>query len=156
MKRYIRSANWLTNKATQLYSKKFDENEVLVRALLGQHKGSPMLNVFFNIMTDPNVTIEDPERAEGAHTIFLNGKNVGWLDFQRGLGWIDDKAYEKIQQLPADQLAELRQMWTRMIVESRMGEDLNAIQQNMARPGETFDMDLQYEDDDDDFGGYLE
>ena len=32
----------------QLYSKKFDENEILVRALLSQHKGSPMLDVFFN------------------------------------------------------------------------------------------------------------
>jgi len=152
MKRYIRSANWLTNKATQLYSKKFDENEILVRALLGQHKGSPMLDVFFNIMSDPNVTIEDPGRAEGAHTIFLNGKNVGWLDFQRGMGWIDDKAYNKIQQLDSEQLAQLRQMWTRMIIENRMGDDLAAIQNPM---GEEFDTDLQY-DDEDDFGGYLE
>lgn len=154
MKRYVKSANWLTNKLTQLYSKKFDENEILVRALLSQHKGSPMLDVFFNIMTDPNVTIEDPERAEGEHTIYLNGKNVGWLDFQRGMGWIDDRAYEKIQQLPADQLAELRQMWTRMIVESRMGDDLAAIQDDFRGPAAEADYDtlglddgIDYDDD---------
>jgi hypothetical protein len=70
------------------------------------------------------------------------------------MGWIDDKAYNKIQQLPADQLAQLRQMWTRAIVESRMGDDLAAIQNDMARDA-GYDMDLQY-DDEDDFGGYLE
>ena len=108
MKKYIRSANKFTNKLTQLASRRFNEYEILGRALMGQHDGNPMIYVFFNIMLDPHVTIEDPDRAAGEHEIYYDGKNVGWIDFQRGMGWIDDKAYDKIQkQDPAvlDQLA---------------------------------------------------
>ena len=149
MKRYVRSANWLTNKATQLYSKRFDENEILVRTILGRHNGSPMLHVFFNIICDPNVTIEDPERAEGEHTIYLNGKNVGWMDFQRGMGWIDDKAYDKIQKVDPEILDELTRQHIGNIVRSRLGDA------NIPAGDEAYDDTLEYAEDDDDFGGYL-
>ena len=111
MKKYIRSANRLTNAITQKVSQKFDENEVLVRALAGQHKGEPMMYVFFNIMLDPNVQIENPTQLEGNHTIFYNGKNIGWINFQRGMGWIDDRAYDKIQKLDPSVLDQLIAQW---------------------------------------------
>ena len=111
MKRYIRSANKLTNAITQRVSQKFNENEILVRALAGEHKGEPMMYVFFNIMLDPHVHIEDPERLEGNHTIFYDGKNIGWINFERGMGWIDDKAYNKIQKLDPAILDQLIAQW---------------------------------------------
>lgn len=111
MKKYIRSANKLTNAITQRVSQKFDENEILVRSLVGKHKGEPMMYVFFNIMLDPNIHIEDPTRAEGNHTIFYNGKNIGWINFERGMGWIDDKAYDKIQKLDPAMLDQLIAQW---------------------------------------------
>lgn len=154
MKRYVKSANWLTNKATYEYAKRrFDENEILVRTILGRHDGNPMLHVFFNIIADPNVQIEDPERAEGQHKIFYNGKNIGWIDFQMGMGWIDDKAYDKIQKLDDDLLNELTRQHIGNIVRNRLGDGANI---NMG--GEEFDDTLQYDDDDDgaDFGGYLD
>jgi len=144
MKRYVKSANWFTNKATQLYSKKFDENEILVRTILGRHDGSPMLHVFFNIICDPNVQIEDPQRAEGEHTIFYNGKNIGWLDFQRGLGWIDDKAYQKIQKVDPEILDELTRQHIGNIVNGRLG---GMLPNESAGPAEYAG---------DDFGGYLD
>ena len=150
MKRYVKSANWLSNKATELYSKRFDENEILVRTILGRHKGSPMLHVFFNIIGDPNVQIEDPERAEGSHTIFYNGKNIGWLDFQRGMGWIDDKAYEKIQKMPDEVLDELTRQHIGNIVRNRLGDAANIPMGNAG-----FDDNLEYADESGDIGGYL-
>lgn len=101
-RRYVSSANKLTNSITERISQKFDENEILIRALVGNHKGSPMVDVFLNIVANPFVEIEDPEREEGSHTIFYNKKNVGWIDFQRGMGWIDDRAYDKMEKLPAE------------------------------------------------------
>ena len=151
MKRYVKSANWLTNKATYMYAKKrFDENEILVRTILGRHDGSPMLHVFFNIIADPNVQIEDPERAEGKHDIFYNGKKIGWLDFQMGMGWIDDKAYDKIQKLDGEILDELTRTHIGNIVRNRLGDAAT-----IHMDGQGFDDHLEYADEDDDFGGYL-
>lgn len=151
MKRYVKSANWLTNKATYMYAKKrFDENEILVRTILGRHDGSPMLHVFFNIIADPNVQIEDPERAEGKHDIFYNGKKIGWLDFQMGMGWIDDKAYDKIQKLDGEILDELTRTHIGNIVRNRLGDAANIPMGNQG-----YDDHLEYADEDDDFGGYL-
>lgn len=150
MKRYVKSANWLTNKATYMYAKKrFDENEILVRTILGRHDGSPMLHVFFNIIADPNVQIEDPERAEGQHKIFYNGKNIGWIDFGMGMGWIDDKAYDKIQKLDPEILDELTRQQISGIVRGRLGD---AATVPMGDAG--YDDNLAY-DDREDFGGYL-
>lgn len=112
MKRYIRSANKISNKITQkIADKKFNENEILVRALAGEHKGEPMMYVFFNIMLDPNVQIENPTQLEGNHTIFYNGKNIGWINFERGMGWIDDRAYDKIQKVDPAVLDQLIAQW---------------------------------------------
>lgn len=117
MKKYIRSANKLSNAITQkIAEKKFSENEILVRALAGEHRGEPMMYVFFNIMLDPNVQIENPQQLEGNHTIFYNGKNIGWINFERGMGWIDDRAYDKIQKLDPAVLDQLINNWMAMMM----------------------------------------
>lgn len=117
MKRYIRSANKLSNAITEKISKKFDENEILVRALVGKHNDETMLNVFFNIMADPHVEIENKDRLEGSHVIRYDGKNIGWIDFERGMGWIDDKAYNKIQKLPREIVQQMESEYRPMLQE---------------------------------------
>lgn len=119
MKRYVRAGK-LKNFVTQQISKKFDENEILCKALLGTHGGSPMMYVFFNIMLDPNVEIENKDDPHGAHTIFLNGKNVGWIDFERGIGDIDDKAYNKIQKQDPEVLSQLFEQAFGQLMQARI------------------------------------
>lgn len=100
MKRYIRSANKFTNKATQLVSKGFSDNYIAKKAETGSRKGESMEQIFLNIMNDPNVEIENQD-APGNHTIFYKGKNIGWVNFERGMGWIDDKAYKQLEKYVA-------------------------------------------------------
>ena len=91
MKKYIRSANKFTNKATQLVSKGFSDKYIAKRSQ-GSRKGETMEQIFNNIMNDPNITFGEEEKG-GNQTIFYNGKNIGWINFGRGTGWIDEKAY---------------------------------------------------------------
>ena len=99
MKKYVRSANKLTNKATQFVSKKFSNEEIARRAATGERKGESMAQIFNNIMHDPHVTVEESE--SGNRTLYYDGKNIGWVNFERGMGWIDDKAYAKIEKYVA-------------------------------------------------------
>ena len=140
MKVYVKSANKLSNKITQLISKKFDENEILVRTILGKHDGDPMLYVFFNIMCDPNVTIENPDVPTGDHEIYLNGKNVGWLNFERGMGWIDDSAYQKIQKQDPAILDQMKNEFISNMFNSASDEEI--------------DDELEIEEDSDDDLGF--
>lgn len=100
MKRYIRSANKFTNKATQLVSKGFSDKYIAKKAETGSRKGESMEQIFLNIMNDPNVEIEN-QGEPGNHTIFYKGKNIGWVNFERGMGWIDDKAYQQLEKYVA-------------------------------------------------------
>ncbi len=103
MKKYIRCANKFTNKATQLASKAFTDKAILKRAMIGSHKGEPMFQVFMNIINDPEVQFGEPNKS-GNCTMYYRGNNVGWINFDRGMGWIDDKAYPNIKKFDMSQL----------------------------------------------------
>ena len=105
MKKYIRQSNDFKNKATQFISKAYTEEGIAKRAATGSHKGESMEQVFNNIMNDPNITIENPDQP-GNHTIFYKGKNIGWVNFERGMGWIDDKEYQKLEKYVAPEVPE--------------------------------------------------
>ena len=96
MKRYVSSANKFTNKATQLISHVYSPETILDKAANGSHKGESMWQVFNNIMHDPNVTFGDPDRG-GNQVIFYNGQNIGWVNFARGIGNIDEKGYRQLE-----------------------------------------------------------
>ena len=100
MKRYVRSANKFTNKATQFISKAYTEEGIAKRAAEGSRKGESMEQIFNNIMNDPNIQFEEPD-AKGNQVILYNGKNVGWINFQRGMGWIDEKEYNMLEKYVA-------------------------------------------------------
>ena len=95
MKRYIRSANRFTNKATQLISKGFSEDYIKDKAANGYHKDEAMSQVYNNIMNDPNVSFGDKDKS-GNQDILYSGKNIGWINFGRGVGNIDKSAYDKL------------------------------------------------------------
>lgn len=99
MKRYVRSANKFTNKATQLVSKGFTDKYIEKKSQ-GSRKGETMEQIFNNIMNDPNIEFGDADKS-GNQTIFYKGKNVGWINFNRGTGWIDEKEYFKLEKYVA-------------------------------------------------------
>lgn len=96
MKKYIRSANKFTNKATQLVSKAYTEEGIARRAAEGSHKGESMAQIYQNIMNDPDISFGEVDK-EGNQDILYKGKNIGWINFRRQMGWIDDKPYQKLQ-----------------------------------------------------------
>ena len=102
MKRYIRSANRFTNRATQLISKAFSEDYVADKAANGMHKGETMQQVFNNIMHDPNIEISEPDISNHC-TIYYKGKNVGWVNFTNGKGRIDNKIYPQLEKYVASE-----------------------------------------------------
>ena len=106
MKRYVRSANKFTNKATQFISKAYTPEGIAKRAAEGSRKGESMEQIFLNIMNDPNIEIEN-QGEPGDHIIFYKGKNIGWVNFERGMGWIDDKAYQQLDKYVAPEEDEV-------------------------------------------------
>ena len=156
----VTAANKLTNAITERISQKFDENEILVRALVSNHKGSPMIDVFLNIIANPFVQIDDPERAEGSHTIYYNKKNVGWIDFERGMGWIDDKAYDKMEKLPPEILRPMADEFRGALAEEAGARGLLGPQAQQEALERRADRARMYEAldnfDDDDEGMYLD
>ena len=99
MKRYIRSANKFTNKATQLVSKAFSEDAIAKKSQ-GSRKGETMEQIFNNIMNDPDISFGDEDKS-GNQVIFYKGENVGWINFRRGMGWIDEKKYNQLEKYVA-------------------------------------------------------
>ena len=96
MKKYIRSANKFTNKVSQLVSKKFSEDDIREKAATGTHGDETMAQVFNNIIHDPDIEFGEPDK-DGNQDILYKGKNIGWINFQRGMGDINGKAYSKLQ-----------------------------------------------------------
>ena len=103
MKKYIRSANKFTNKATQLVSKGFSDNYIAKRSM-GSRKGESMEQITMNILNDPNITYGEEDK-NGNQTLYYSGQNVGWINFRKGDGWIDSKAYNQVAKykIPEDE-----------------------------------------------------
>lgn len=96
MKKYVRSATDRSNKMTQTKSKKFSEDEISRRAAEDSRRGESMQQIYRNIMNDPDVEFGDAD-AEGNQTLFYKGTNVGWINFRRGMGDINNKVYTQIK-----------------------------------------------------------
>lgn len=105
MKRYVSSANKFTNKATQLISHVYSPETIADKAMNGSHKGESMWQVFNNIMHDPNVTFDEPDR-NGNQVILYNGQNIGWVNFARGIGNIDEKGYRQLEKYVEPEIDE--------------------------------------------------
>lgn len=100
----IKCANKFTNKATQLAGMVYTPKQIIKNSMK-QHKGEPMYQVFMNIMHDPHVNFGEADK-HGNFTMFYDDKNIGWINPQRFMGWIDDKAYQKIEKFDMSQLED--------------------------------------------------
>lgn len=94
MKVYIKSYNEFTDKATKLVSRAFTDKYIAKKSE-GSRKGESMQQIYLNIVNDPNVTYGEPDKL-GRQAILYNGEKIGWIDFGKQDGFIDNKAYEKI------------------------------------------------------------
>ena len=103
MKKRITCANKFTNKATQLASKVYTPKRIIKNSLIGSHNGEPMIQVFMNIINDPDIQFGEMDK-NGNATIYFKGYNVGWINPVRCMGWIDDKAYPNIRKFDMSQL----------------------------------------------------
>lgn len=60
----------------------------------GMRRDESMAQVFQNIVRNPHITIADADKS-GKSDLLYDGKNIGWIDMSRGVGWINDKQYDK-------------------------------------------------------------
>lgn len=60
----------------------------------GMRRDESMAQVFQNIVRNPHITIADADKS-GKSDILYDGNNIGWIDMSRGVGWINDKQYDK-------------------------------------------------------------
>ena len=81
---------------SKLASHAYSKNRIAKNAAEGSHNGDSMEYVFNKIMNDPDITIGEPD-ARGNQSIFYRDQDIGWMNPNRGIGWIDDKAYDKLQ-----------------------------------------------------------
>jgi len=96
MKRYIRNATDRSNRGTWTKSQKFSQEEIARRAREDSRRGESMQQIWTNIQRDPDITF-GPEDDQGKHTIFYKGENVGWIDYHRGMGDINNIKYTQIK-----------------------------------------------------------
>ena len=96
MKRYIRTATDRSNKMTQTKSQKFSADEINRRAREDSRRGESMQQIFQNITSDPDTEFGEADE-NGNQTIFYKGQNVGWINYRRGMGDINNKVYTQIK-----------------------------------------------------------
>ena len=93
------------NAATQAYSKKFDADYILEQSSTGQHNNEPMARIYTRIMNDPAIR-QDETKTPGVYDLVYtaNGREavVGWMDMNRQMGEISQKAYDHVQDLSKD------------------------------------------------------
>lgn len=111
--------NRFTEKATRLISKMYSQAAIAKKSF-GQRDGESMMTIFLKIMSDPRLEIDT------AGKMFFENKEVGWIDFNRGIGWIDDKAYESIPDLRVDTYDEVASQMNMLLAENSYPEIITA------------------------------
>lgn len=87
----IKASRPISKLASYAYSPK----QIAKNAQEGTRKGETMEYIFKKIMNDPDIEIGDPDKR-GDQVIYYKGEDIGWLNPNRGIGWIDPKAYDKL------------------------------------------------------------
>lgn len=80
---------------SKLASRAYSRDRISRKARTGSRNGQSMEDIFRTIMTDPDVEIGKSDR-HGDQTIRHKGRDIGWINPNRGLGWVDDKAYDRL------------------------------------------------------------
>ena len=95
----------IRNTATQMYAdKRFDSSEIMERSY-SEHNGEPMMRIYQKIMTDPSISQQETNRP-GRYDLVYNADGreavVGWMDQERGMGEISQKAYDHVHGVAED------------------------------------------------------
>ncbi len=77
---------------SKLASKIYSPEKITEKVRTGYHGDETMMHAFQNIIHDPNSIIAEPDK-KGNSDILYNGKNIGWMNIEQGVCWIDDKEY---------------------------------------------------------------
>lgn len=95
----------IRNAATQAYSKRFSQEDIMNQSMTGEHNGEPMARVYARIMSDPAIKREATKKPGLYDLVYeSNGREavVGWMDMNRTMGEISQKAYDHVQNLSDD------------------------------------------------------
>lgn len=95
----------IRNAATQAYSKRFSQEDIMNQSMTGEHNGEPMARVYARIMSDPAIKREATKKPGLYDLVYeSNGREavVGWMDMNRTMGEISQKAYDHVQNLSED------------------------------------------------------
>lgn len=95
----------IRNTATQMYAdKRFDSSEIMKQSY-SEHNGEPMMRIYQKIMTDPAISQQETNRP-GRYDLVYNADGreavVGWMDQERGMGEISQKAYDHVHGVAED------------------------------------------------------
>lgn len=92
----IQAAKQKMRPVSKLASKMYSPETVARKTATATHGDEDMQTIFNNIMHDPHITLGDPDKS-GNIPIFYYGKDIGWMNPEKFMGWIDDKEYDKLQ-----------------------------------------------------------
>ena len=95
----------IRNAATWAYSKRFSQEDIMNQSMTGEHNGEPMARVYARIMSDPAIKREATKKLGLYDLVYeANGREavVGWMDMNRTMGEISQKAYDHVQNLSDD------------------------------------------------------
>lgn len=80
---------------SKLISKMYSMDDIIDNSFNKTHDGQSMETVFNNIFSNPYVTLGEADKS-GNMPVFYNGEDIGWVNPLKFIGWIDDKAYDKL------------------------------------------------------------
>lgn len=95
----------IRNAVTQAYSKRFSQEDIMNQSMTGEHNGEQMARVYARIMSDPAIKREATKKPGLYDLVYeSNGREavVGWMDMNRTMGEISQKAYDHVQNLSED------------------------------------------------------
>lgn len=98
-------AGKIRNKATQMYADSHFSQSDIARLSGTEHNNEPMARIYAKIMNDKSIRQEETKRPGRFDLVYeSDGREaiVGWIDHNRSMGEISQKAYDHIQDLSDD------------------------------------------------------
>ena len=86
-------------KISQTVSKLYSPDKITDKAMNGSHDGESFQDIAKKIFSNPDITHETDEKT-GITSMKMNDKMIGWYDKKRGIGDIDQSAYDQIKSMP--------------------------------------------------------
>ena len=86
-------------KISQTVSKLYSSDKIMDKAMNGSHDGESFQDIAEKIFSNPDI-IHETDKKTGITSMKMNDKMIGWYDKKRGIGNIDQSAYDQIKSMP--------------------------------------------------------